>query len=112
MTKMKAGDEIEVDGKVYVVALNASVVLFGTGTCAGCVGNNGLVNDQTCLSLKVVNQFGYPYCPLPSNQFGYPYCPLPRHLIFKLKGDSDVQDENADDRQVSLTEERQPTDMG
>ena len=100
MTKMKAGDEIEVNGKVYVVVLNASVVLFGTGTCAGCVGNNGLVNDQTCLSLKVVNKFSHPYCPLP------------RHLIFKLKGDSDVQDENADDRQVSLTKERQPTDVG
>lgn len=75
--RLKSGDEIEVNGKVYVVALNSSVVLLGTGTCEGCVGNNGLVNDQTCLSLKVVNQFGFPYCPLP------------RHLIFKLKGDKD-----------------------
>ena len=100
MTKMKAGDEIEVDGRVYVVALNSSVVLFGTGSCVGCIGYNGIINDKTCFSLRIVNQFGHPYCPLP------------RHLIFKLKGDNDVQDENADDRQVSLTEERQPTDMG
>ena len=33
MTKMKAGDEIEVDGKVYVVALNAAMILAAGDIC-------------------------------------------------------------------------------
>ena len=96
-TSLKAGDEIEVDGKVYVVALNASKILIGDGDCVGCYAH---VNSERCMDLS------------ERDKFGIPYCRLDRHLIFKLKGDNDVQDENADDRQVSLTEERQPTDMG
>ena len=94
---MKAGDEIEVNGRVYVVALNVSKILTGYGNCEGCCGEGNL---ERCRGLAVGDKFGHLYCRLDS------------HLIFKLKGDKDVQDENADDRQVSLTEERQPTDMG
>lgn len=97
MTKMKVGDEIEVNGKVYVVVLNAAMILANGDTCEGCVGCYDIV---TCHSLCYINEAGWLDCKID------------RHLIFKLKGDSDVQDENADDRQVSLTEERQPTDMG
>ena len=97
MTKMKAGDEIEVNGRVYVVALNASKILLGGGDCEGCYAHG---NSERCMDLAERNKFGNPYCRLDT------------HLIFKLKGDKDVQDENADNRQVSLTQERQPTDMG
>ena len=94
---MKAGDEIEVDGNVYVVALNAARILANGEVCEGCAAYNDIV---TCHSLSDIDEIGRRDCKID------------RHLIFKLKGDSDVQDENADDRQVSLTKERQPTDMG
>ena len=97
MTKRKAGDEIEVDGKVYVVTLNAAMILANGEVCEGCVGENSIVD---CHSLSDIDETGRRDCKID------------RHLIFKLKGDRDVQDENADDRQVSITEERQPTDMG
>ena len=76
MTKMKAGDEIEVDGKVYVVALNASKILLGGRDCEGCYACG---NSERCRDLSKLNKFGIPYCRLD------------RHLIFKLKGDKDVQ---------------------
>ena len=60
---MKVGDEIEVNGKVYVVALNAAMILANGAECDGC-------------------QTTFKDC------FG---CDLPYHLIFKLKGDNDVQ---------------------
>ena len=97
MTKMKAGDEIEVDGKVYVVALNAAMILANGEVCEGCAAYS---DTYICHSLRDIDETGR--CD----------CKIDRHLIFKLKGDRDVQDENADDRQVSLTEERKPTDMG
>ena len=97
MTKMKAGDEIEVNGKVYVVALNAAMILAAGDICEGCVA---YYDTFTCHSLSDIDEIGLRNCKIDL------------HLIFKLKGDNDVQDENADDRQVSLTKERQPTDMG
>ena len=97
MTKMKAGDEIEVDGKVYVVALNASMILAKGEVCDGCYAYS---DTFICHSLS------------NTDERGRRDCKIDRHLIFKLKGDNDVQDENADNRQVSLTQERQPTDMG
>lgn len=97
MTKMKAGDEIEVDGKVYVVTLNAAMILANGEVCEGCAAYS---DTYICHSLSDIDETGRRDCKID------------RHLIFKLKGDRGVQDENADDRQVSLTEERQPTDMG
>lgn len=76
MTKMKAGDEIEVDGRVYVVALNAAMILANGEVCEGCVGDDSIVD---CHSL----------CEIGKN--GGIDCRIDRHLIFKLKGDSDVQ---------------------
>ncbi len=76
MTKMKAGDEIEVNGKVYVVALNVSKILTGDGDCVGCYAHG---NSERCVDLA------------KRNRAGIPYCRLDMHLIFKLKGDKDVQ---------------------
>ena len=76
MTKMKAVDEIEVNGKVYVVALNVSKILLGGGDCECCCAQ---WSSEECLVLS------------ERNKFGIPYCRLDRHLIFKLRGDTDVQ---------------------
>ena len=65
MTKMKAGDEIEVNGRVYVVALNASMILAKGEVCDGC-------------------QVAHKDCPFNCGD-------LDEHLIFKLKGDKNVQ---------------------
>lgn len=73
---MKAGDEIEVNGRVYVVALNASKILTGYGDCEGCCAQGW---SEECLALSERNK----YVKL--------FCRLDRHLIFKLKGDVDVQ---------------------
>lgn len=76
--KFVAGDEIEVDGKVYVVVLNANMILAKSDVCEGCAAFSAYETCQSC--------------------------------YFKWR--ENVQDENADDRQVSLTQERQPADMG
>ena len=96
-TSLKVGDEIEVDGKVYVVALNANMILARGEVCEGCAAYS---DTYICRSLSDIDEMGQRVCKVE------------RHLIFKLKGDGDVQDENADDRQVSTTQEGQPTDMG
>lgn len=74
--KLVAGDEIEVNGRVYVVALNVSKILLGGRDCVGCYAHG---NSVRCRDLSKLNKFGIPYCRLD------------RHLIFKLKGDNDVQ---------------------
>ena len=74
MTKMKAGDEIEVDGRVYVVALNAAMILANGAECDGCQ-----VSHKDCERIG-------------EDCFEGPFsCGLGEHLIFKLKGDVDVQ---------------------
>ena len=70
MTKMKAGDEIEVDGKVYVVGLSATKILTDGCACRDCaVDSNIGVCDAIC-----------------GDDF---LCPAPGHMNFKLKGDED-----------------------
>ena len=74
--KLVAGDEIEVDGRVYVVALNVSKILTGGRDCEGCYVQYCI---EGCLALS------------ERNEYGNLICRLDRHLIFKLKGDNDVQ---------------------
>ena len=74
--KLVVGDEIEVDGKVYVVALNASKILLGGRDCVGC---SAQWNSEECGALSEINKYGILFCRLD------------RHLILKLKGDKDVQ---------------------
>lgn len=74
MTKMKVGDEIEVDGEVYVVALNTGFVLIGEGWCHGC---EWFYDETLCTGMGYIRD--------------EKTCSLPKHLIFKLKGDVDVQ---------------------
>ena len=76
MTKMKAGDEIEVNGKVYVVALNAAMILAAGDICEGCAAYYDIF---TCSSLSDIDEMGRRNCKTD------------RHLIFKLKGDKNVQ---------------------
>ena len=76
MTKMKAGDEIEVNGRVYVVALNAAMILAGGGVCDGC---DVYYDTFTCYRLSYIDETGRRECKID------------RHLIFKLKGDKNVQ---------------------
>lgn len=40
---MKSGDEIEVNGRVYVVALNVSKILLGGRDCEGCYAHGNSV---------------------------------------------------------------------
>lgn len=76
MTKMKAGDEIEVNGKVYVVALNAAMILAAGDICEGCAA---YYDTFTCNSLSDIDEMGRHNCKTD------------RHLVFKLKGDKNVQ---------------------
>lgn len=70
MTKMKAGDEIEVDGKVYVVGLSATKILTDGCACRDCALDSNIgVCDAIC-----------------GDDF---LCPAPWHMNFKLKGDKD-----------------------
>ena len=73
---MKVGDEIEVNGKVYVVALNAAMILAGGEVCEGC---DVYYDTFTC------------HCLSDIDETGRRECKIDRHLIFKLKGDNDVQ---------------------
>lgn len=94
---IEAGDEVTVDGKVYVVTLNASMVLTGTGPHEGCAA---LINPS--LSIRMCG----------SLQHGGVLCQLPEHLIYKLKGGSDVQDKVDNSGQVAAVEEGKSTDVG
>ena len=70
MTKMKAGDEIEVDGKVYVVALSATKILIDGCACRDCVGGSSI---DVCVAICGDTIL----------------CPAPWNMNFKLKGDND-----------------------
>ena len=70
MTKMKVGDEIEVDGKVYVVSLSATKILIDGCACRDCAADSNTgVCDAICGDGLL--------------------CPAPWHMNFKLKGDED-----------------------
>ena len=73
---MKVWDEIEVNGKVYVVALNVAMILANGEVCEGCAAYS---DTSICRSLSDIDETGR--CE----------CKIDRHLIFKLKGDVDVQ---------------------
>ncbi len=73
---MKAGDEIEFNGRVYVVALNAAMILAAGEVCDGC---DAYSDTFTCHSLSNIDERGRRDCKID------------RHLIFKLKGDKNVQ---------------------
>ena len=104
MYRYKVGDEITLtDGRVVVVVPYVERILNMRGHQAG--GLN-IHRCKRCVLDSGIFQNCYKF-----TGFEYNCKSLISHVCyFKWRGD--VQDENADDRQVSLTKERQPTDMG
>ena len=64
------GEEIEVDGKVYAVALSATKILIGGCACRDCVGGSAVDVCNAICGNDIL-------------------CPVPEHMNFKLKGDND-----------------------
>ena len=64
------GEEIEVNGKVYVVALSATKILIDGCACRDCVGGSAVDVCNAICGDDIL-------------------CPAPEHMNFKLKGDND-----------------------
>ena len=104
MYRYKVGDEITLtDGRVVVVVPYVERILNMRGHQAG--GLNTL-RCKRCVLYSGLYQYCYRLTGFEEN------CKSLISYVCYFKWREDVQDENADDRQDSLTEERQPTDMG
>lgn len=104
MYRYKVGDEITLTDGIVVVVVPYVERILGLKD-----HQNGTPEAHRCLNCCL--DIGFYRSCYKLTGFEDNCKSLISHVCY-FKWREDVQDENADDRQVSLTEERQPTDMG